>query len=68
MALMAHRPVILDEPTNDLDPAYRNWFGQTHGNQPLATTIILVTHNVNDEKVLRRGHKTKEKSALRQHC
>lgn len=58
LALMGNRPVmILDEPTNDLDPVHRRWLwdklialNRDHG-----TTIILVTHNVAEaERVLRR--------------
>ena len=49
MGLMAMRPVmILDEPTNDLDPAYRKkvWEKLMEVNNLHKTTIILVTHNV----------------------
>lgn len=58
MALMAFRPVmILDEPTNDLDPSYRKqvWEKLQALNRMHETTIILVTHNVVEaEKVLER--------------
>lgn len=58
MALMAFRPVmILDEPTNDLDPSYRKqvWEKLQALNHARKTTIILVTHNVVEaEKVLQR--------------
>jgi len=58
MALMASRPVmILDEPTNDLDPSYRKqvWEKLKEINHARKTTIILVTHNVVEaEKVLQR--------------
>ncbi|NLC15431.1 MAG: ABC transporter ATP-binding protein [Firmicutes bacterium] len=58
MGLMASRPVmILDEPTNDLDPSYRKqvWDKLREINQVHRTTIILVTHNVLEaEKVLQR--------------
>ena len=43
------RPImILDEPTNDLDPSYRKqvWEKLKEINQTRNTTIILVTHNV----------------------
>lgn len=58
MGLMANRPImILDEPTNDLDPSYRKqvWDKLKEINQTHNTTIILVTHNVLEaEKVLQR--------------
>ncbi len=58
MGLMASRPImILDEPTNDLDPAYRKkvWEKLMEVNHLHKTTIILVTHNVMEaEKVLSR--------------
>jgi ABC-type multidrug transport system ATPase subunit len=58
MGLMASRPImILDEPTNDLDPSYRKqvWEKLKEINQTRNTTIILVTHNVLEaEKVLQR--------------
>lgn len=57
-ALMAIRPVlVLDEPTNDLDPLYRKqvWDKVLDLNRELGTTVLLVTHNVVEaEKVLRR--------------
>lgn len=58
LALMGNRPVmILDEPTNDLDPVHRRWLWNKiqQLNRERGTTIILVTHNVAEaEKVLRR--------------
>lgn len=58
LALMAKLPVlILDEPTNDLDPEHRKklWDKLIDINRTQGTTIILVTHNVLEaEKVLQR--------------
>lgn len=58
ISLMAERPLlILDEPTNDLDPVNRKklWDKLGEINRTKGTTIILVTHNVNEaEKVLKR--------------
>lgn len=58
LALMGNRPVmILDEPTNDLDPVHRRWLWDKliELNRQRGTTIILVTHNVAEaERVLRR--------------
>ena len=58
LALMGDRPVmILDEPTNDLDPVHRRWLWDklVELNRDRGTTIILVTHNVTEaERVLRR--------------
>jgi ABC-type multidrug transport system ATPase subunit len=58
MALMTLRPILmLDEPTNDLDPLYRKqvWDKILDVNRERGTTVVLVTHNVVEaEKVLRR--------------
>ncbi len=58
MALMGDLPVlILDEPTNDLDPEHRKqlWEQLLQLNERRGTTIILVTHNVVEaERVLSR--------------
>ncbi|HAI21740.1 MAG TPA: ABC transporter ATP-binding protein, partial [Clostridiales bacterium UBA8153] len=58
MVLTGGRPIlILDEPTNDLDPGHRKqlWDRLVSLNNEQGTTIILVTHNVMEaEKVLRR--------------
>jgi ABC-2 type transport system ATP-binding protein len=58
VSLIGARPVlILDEPTNELDPTYRKmvWERLRTLNQTEGTTIILVTHNVQEaEKVLDR--------------
>ncbi|NWJ98007.1 MAG: ABC transporter ATP-binding protein [Chloroflexi bacterium] len=58
ITLVANRPVlILDEPTNELDPAYRKqvWERLVSFNQIRKTTIILVTHNVQEaERVIGR--------------
>ena len=58
MALTGRCPIlILDEPTNDLDPRHRQqvWDKLVSLNGERGTTIILVTHNVLEaEKVLRR--------------
>ncbi len=58
ITLVADRPVmILDEPTNDLDPAYRRqvWDRLVDFNRTRGTTIILVTHNVQEaERVIGR--------------
>jgi len=57
LALTGLRPVlVLDEPTNDLDPTHRRilWNKLTQLNREQGTTIILVTHNVIEaERVLR---------------
>lgn len=57
-ALMGNLPVlILDEPTNDLDPEHRKqlWDHLLNLNSSRGTTIVLVTHNVVEaERVLRR--------------
>ncbi|MEW6524323.1 MAG: ABC transporter ATP-binding protein [Bacillota bacterium] len=57
-SLTGHRPVlILDEPTNELDPAVRRkiWDYLWELNQGQGTTIILVTHNVLEaEQVVER--------------
>ncbi|HSH35539.1 ABC transporter ATP-binding protein [Schnuerera sp.] len=48
-SLIALRPIlILDEPTNDLDPENRKkvWDILNYANEKFNTTIILVTHNV----------------------
>lgn len=58
VTLIGARPVlILDEPTNELDPAYRKlvWEYIRELNQQHGTTIILVTHNVQEaERALDR--------------
>ncbi len=58
MALIGDLPVlILDEPTNDLDPQHRKqlWEQLLQINRRRDTTIILVTHNVVEaERVLSR--------------
>jgi ABC-2 type transport system ATP-binding protein len=58
VSLIGARPVlILDEPTNELDPSYRKlvWEKLRRLNEQEGTTIILVTHNVQEaEKVLDR--------------
>lgn len=56
--LTGNLPVlILDEPTNELDPAFRKqvWEQIVQVNQRQGTTIILVTHNVQEaERVIQR--------------
>ncbi len=56
--LIGNLPVmILDEPTNELDPAFRKqvWEGLVELNRQNGTTIILVTHNVQEaERVIQR--------------
>jgi ABC-type multidrug transport system ATPase subunit len=56
--LIGNLPVmILDEPTNELDPAYRKqvWEQIIRLNERQGTTIILVTHNVQEaERVIQR--------------
>ncbi len=56
--LTGNLPVlILDEPTNDLDPAFRKqvWEQLVQVNQRQGTTIILVTHNVQEaERIIQR--------------
>jgi ABC-2 type transport system ATP-binding protein len=56
--LIGQLPVlILDEPTNELDPAYRRqvWEKLVEINQREGRTIILVTHNVQEaERVIQR--------------
>jgi ABC-2 type transport system ATP-binding protein len=56
--LAANPPIIiLDEPTNDLDPQNRSrvWEILRHVNATYGTTMILVTHNVLEaEKVVQR--------------
>ncbi len=58
LALVANLPVmVLDEPTNDLDPRHRKqlWDKLQDLNRTRGTTIILVTHNVIEaERVLER--------------
>ncbi len=58
ITVAASPPVlILDEPTNDLDPQHRQlvWDSLRTINQEKKTTIILVTHNVIEaEKVIER--------------
>lgn len=57
-SLIGDRPVlILDEPTNELDPANRRlvWDYLVELNRDRGTTIILVTHNVLEaEQVVQR--------------
>ncbi len=57
LALLNKLPVlILDEPTNDIDPAYRKklWQKLQEINIQEGVSIILVTHNVTEaEKVLK---------------
>lgn len=57
-AMTARPPVlILDEPTNDLDPSYRRrvWDEVADLNRRHGTTVILVTHNVLEaEQVIQR--------------
>lgn len=56
--LTGNLPVlILDEPTNELDPAFRKqvWERIVEVNRRQGTTIILVTHNVQEaERVIQR--------------
>jgi ABC-type multidrug transport system ATPase subunit len=56
--LTGNLPVlILDEPTNELDPAFRKqvWEQIVRVNKQRGTTIILVTHNVQEaERVIQR--------------
>jgi ABC-type multidrug transport system ATPase subunit len=56
--LTGHLPIlILDEPTNELDPAFRKqvWEQLVQVNRRQGTTIILVTHNVQEaERVIQR--------------
>lgn len=58
ITLVAERPVlILDEPTNELDPNFRKmvWEQILELNRERGTTIILVTHNIQEaEKVIQR--------------
>ncbi len=58
MALMGHPHVlVLDEPTNELDPAKRRlvWDTLAHLNREEGVTCVLVTHNVHEaERVLHR--------------
>lgn len=58
MALMGHPQVlILDEPTNELDPVKRRqvWDMIAHLNREQGVTCILVTHNLLEaEKVVQR--------------
>jgi ABC-2 type transport system permease protein len=58
MTLMGRPPIlILDEPTNELDPAKRRlvWDVLSRQHQQHGTTSVLVTHNVLEaEKVLQR--------------
>ena len=58
MALMGYAPVlILDEPTNDLDPQHRRqvWEMIEHINTEYGTTILIVTHNLLEaERVVQR--------------
>jgi ABC-2 type transport system permease protein len=58
MALMGHpRVVVLDEPTNNLDPERRRqvWATVTRLNREHGLTCVLVTHNVLEaERVIQR--------------
>jgi ABC-type multidrug transport system ATPase subunit len=58
ITLIGEQPVlILDEPTNELDPAYRKlvWEKLIARNSEHGTTIILVTHNIQEaERVIQR--------------
>ncbi len=58
MALMAHpRILVLDEPTNELDPVRRRiiWDTIRYVNRAYQTTCVLVTHNVLEaEQVIER--------------
>ncbi|WP_424185499.1 ABC transporter ATP-binding protein [Actinokineospora sp. G85] len=58
VAMAGRRPVlILDEPTNDLDPVRRKhvWSVLRRRNAELGTTIVLVTHDaVEAEKAIQR--------------
>lgn len=58
LSMTGYRPVlVLDEPTNDLDPVHRKllWDKLLWLNREQGTTIILVTHNVIEaERVLHR--------------
>lgn len=58
VAMSGHAPVlILDEPTNDLDPLNKRhvWEVLSDWNVRLGTTIVLVTHDaVEAEKVIQR--------------
>jgi ABC-type multidrug transport system ATPase subunit len=58
LALAGRREVmILDEPTNELDPANRHrvWETLLRRNREAGTTILLVTHNLHEaERVVQR--------------
>jgi ABC-type multidrug transport system ATPase subunit len=58
LALAGRREVlILDEPTNELDPANRHrvWETLLQRNREAGTTILLVTHNLHEaERVVQR--------------
>ncbi len=58
ITLVADRPVmILDEPTNELDPSFRRqvWDSLKELNNQRGTTIILVTHNIQEaEQIIGR--------------
>lgn len=58
ITLVGERPVmILDEPTNELDPSYRRmvWEQIVSINKERGTTVILVTHNIQEaERVIQR--------------
>jgi ABC-type multidrug transport system ATPase subunit len=58
LALAGRREVmILDEPTNELDPANRHrvWETLQRRNQEFGTTILLVTHNLHEaERIVQR--------------
>ena len=58
VATTANPPVlVLDEPTNDLDPLRRKlvWENLRHCNQALGATIIFVTHDTNEaERIIQR--------------
>ena len=57
-ALIASRPVIiLDEPTNDVDPLNRNklWSLLYDFNKKKSTTIVVVTHNTSELEAIARS-------------
>lgn len=70
MALMGYPPVlILDEPTNDLDPQHRRqvWEMIRHINETYGTTCLLVTHNLLEaERVVQRIAVMQEGSIITQ--
>jgi len=59
--MVGYSLLILDEPTNDLDPQRRKLVYIYDINREQGTTIILITHDaIEAEKVIQRWH-----SALR---